>query len=511
MNARLTERMARTRPVLFATFLACLLIAPGVAHAALPLLAVAGGAAVIAGGLMIANDLLCWKFMDCGTGTATMALQHDCYFCGIFVTLACQGGGYSRALYLMFAPMALSLARFCFLLFLAYQVANLFVWPKDGGENLREIVKQGLIFTFVVSTMSASLAGGSNPWLFEWVFDMSQRLALAVSMKAINYMAMQGIGQLVSASVPNFSGGCPGLLGAQSSGAVAAALPYATEVAQQYANLWAHVELGIWPIIVIAMQRLLPDHFTASGAISGILLAAPYIFVMGIFGAFLVQTMFYFIAITSGIPFLLAGTMFQTSRGWLLSAVRFLLGGCATIFFCAIAMGFTLSLVVVNLSISMKSVGADQVGVVQGLGLSPVGIAAKGVMSVFDFLGQAWGSTPAAGTSQAPAATQVVSLELASIDKPAFWQLFLTGYISIMLHLAAPRIASNISGANDSATTAAAVTGIGQMAAARAVGLSSRGVGGAVGSTGTIAGGALGYVTNRAADLIAAFRGAGKP
>lgn len=498
----------RARPAVFAAALAALVVLVPANAYALAFVPIMIGAGVITGGLMVANDIACWWFVECGTGTAVVAMQKNCYFCGIIVTLACQGGGYSRAIFLMFAPTALALARFCFLVFLAMQVGKLFVFPKDGGENLKEIVKQAFFFTLAISTLTASIAGGENPWLFDWVFDMMQRLTLAVSMKAINYMAMQGIGQIIQASVPNFGGGCPGFMQGSTSGSVAAALPYSTQVAQQYADLWAHVELGVYPIIAIAMQRLTPDHFTAAGALAGIMLAAPYVFVLCVFGAFLVQTMFYFVAITSAAPFLIAGLMFQTSRGWLLSGVRFLLGGCMTIFFCAIAMGFTLSLIVINMGISMQNVGSGDIGVVKGLSKSPFGEAASGIVAAWKFLtGSGSTSAPDLGST----AANVVTLSISSVDNAAYWQLFLVGYISIMLHLAAPRIASNISGANDSATTAATVVGAGQLAASKTVGVGRFGGGAAIGAAGQMGGGLLGYAAQRAGDLLAAFRGAGKP
>lgn len=504
MTGRLRGAYA-ARPVLFAALVAAILVlTPGTAHAILPALLIAGA---VAGGLFVANDLVCWFVYDCGTGTASLAVAKDCYFCVIPITLACQGGGFSRAIFLMFAPMALSVARFLFLCFLAMQVGKIFVFPKDGGENLKEIVKQAGFFTLAISIMTASSAGGGNPWLFDWGFDLMQRLTLAVSMKAIDYMAMQGIGQVVRATVPNFAGGCPGFVAGGATGAVSAGLAFATDVAQMYADLWAHVELGVYPIIAIAMQRLTPDHFTAAGAVSGIILAAPYVFVMGVFGAFMVQTMFYFVAIAAAMPFLISGIMFQTTRGWLLSAFRFLVGGCMTIFFCAVAMGFTLSLIVINVAITMKDVGAGQVGVVEGLNKSPLGYAARGII---DALTGNFSSGSVSGQS-APVAANVVSLTLSSMDNSAYWQLFLTGFISIMLHLAAPRIASNISGANDSATTAAAVTGAGQLAASKLLGAPMRGGAMAVGGAGQVAGGILGWTQQRAADLLAGFRGAGKP
>lgn len=465
------------------------------AHAVPPLLlALPGLIAVVVGGAGVANELFCWV-KECGVGTVQVPTQRDCLFCGIFVQLSCQGGSYSRLLYGLFAPTALSLARVLFLWFLALTLAKVFVWPKSGGEQWQELIKKCGLYFFVVALLTMGVAGGQNPWIFEWIFDLLQKLALATATKAIDFVAQQSFGRTITATVPNFGAGCAGIVA--GTGLNTGNLSQQTSVAQQYANLWAHVEFGIWPVISVVVLRLSPEHFTASGALSAIILAAPYVFVLGVFGAFMVQTMFYFIAVTAASPFLIAGMIFKTSQGWAISALRLLVGGAMTIFFSAIAMGFTLSILGVNVSVLRTSVGTGQVGAAQGLQKNMFG-------ELFDLV--TGPSSPASA-----AALETMSVTMSSITNPGYWLMFLTGFISIMLHLAAPRIASNISGSNDSATTAATVVGAGQLAAGKVLGISRLGVGQAITAGGQAAGGAAGWTANTAADLIGKFRGSGKP
>jgi hypothetical protein len=462
------------------------------AHALLPLIPVLIG--VVLGGAVAANEAFCFV-KDCGTGVVQVPTQRNCLFCGIFVQLSCQGGSYSRLLYGLFAPTALSLARVLFLWFLALTLAKIFVWPKSGGEQWQELIKKCGLYFFVVALLTIGVAGGQNPWIFEWIFDLMQKLALATATMAIDFVAQQSLGRTITATVPNFGAGCAGIVA--GTGLNTGNLTQQTAVAQQYANLWAHVEFGIWPVISTVMLRLSPEHFTASGAVSAIILAAPYVFVLGVFGAFMVQTMFYFIAVTAASPFLIAGMVFKTSQGWAISALRLLVGGAMTIFFSAIAMGFTLSIVGVNVSILKASIGTAQVGAAQGLQKNLFG-------ELFDLV--TGPSTPASA-----AALETMSVTMSSITNSGYWVMFLTGFISIMLHLAALRIASNISGSNDSATTAATVVGVGQMAAGKVLGVSRLGVGHAITASGQAAGGAAAGLANSAASLIGKFRGSGKP
>ncbi|MBL0928900.1 MAG: hypothetical protein IBJ15_02065 [Alphaproteobacteria bacterium] len=486
--------------------------ATNAAHALIPLLIFGAVGAGLA-----ANEIFCWV-TECGGGTATFSMQRECIFCGIFVQLSCQSSAYSRAIYVMFADMALALARFLFMVYLSITVMKMFVFPKEGHEHLVGIVSRCMIYFGVTALLFIGSTGTAQPLIFEWLFDLMQQLVLATAQMAISYISQETISRQLLASVPNFTGGCGSVM-TGGSGALANYVNAGTPVALAYANLWNHIEIGVWPIIAVVAKRLTPDHFTPSGAISAILLAAPYVFVLIVFGVFLVQVLFYFLAVGAASPFLIGGLMFRTSQGWAMSAFRLLVGGSMTIFFSALALGFTLSLIAGALKNIGTAVAGDPgcaaaaaTGVVSGLNKNLFGWLGDGISNVYNSIPGTFGAAPASPqpcASGAPVTT--VQVETHGIDTVDFWKMVLIGWISVMLHLAAPRIASNVSGANDSANTAGALTSMGGLGVAKMLGGARLGTAGAISSAGGAAGGLAAWTQNRAAQFIGLFSGRGTP
>jgi len=485
--------------------------ATNAAHALIPLLFFG----VIGAGLA-ANEIFCWV-QECGGGTATFSMQRECIFCGIFVQLSCQSSAYSRAIYVMFAEMALALARFLFMVYLAITVMKMFVFPKEGHEHLVGIVSRCMIYFGVTALLFVGSTGTTQPVIFEWLFDLMQQLVLAVAQMAISYISEETVSRQLVASVPNFTGGCGGVMKG-GTGALSSYVDSGTPVALAYANLWNHIEIGVWPIIAVVAKRLTPDHFTPSGAISAILLAAPYVFVLIVFAVFLVQVLFYFLAVGAAAPFLIGGLMFRTSQGWAMSAFRLLVGGSMTIFFSALALGFTLSLIagaLQNITVAVAGDGncaaAAATGVVSGLNKNLFGWLGEGISGVYNSIPGTFGAAPTPQPCASGAPVTTVQIESHGIDTANFWKMVLIGWISVMLHLAAPRIASNVSGANDSANTAGALTSMGGLATAKMLGGARLGTAGAISSAGGVAGGLAAWTQNRASQMVGWFAGRGTP
>ena len=154
--------------------------------------------------------------------------------------------------------------------------------------------------------------------------------------------------------------------------------------------------------------------------IGALILVAPFVFVWGIFLAYVLEGIFKMLAITAISPLLIVSGAFSATRGFMSMGIRVVLDGCLTVIFAAVAMGFTLS--VANRTISQ---------------ITDDGLSLKISASEFIFSGE-------------------------------YWMLFILGFISVLFHLKAATIASNISGAQDGPGAAAMVVSTSMAAAGTA-------------------------------------------
>jgi hypothetical protein len=154
----------------------------------------------------------------------------------------------------------------------------------------------------------------------------------------------------------------------------------------------------------------------------GVFIVLPFIFVKLIFLAYVVEMVFKLLLMTTLSPLLIMCMAFPSLRGFPIAGLRVIANGCFTLIFAAVAMGFTLS-------------ALD--GVISSLPMGADGFTINASTFVF------------------------------SDD---YWTLFILGFISILFHLKASTVASNISGSQDGPGATAAVTGAGMAAFAFAKG-----------------------------------------
>src|SRR6185437_9482302 len=173
---------------------------------------------------------------------------------------------------------------------------------------------------------------------------------------------------------------------------------------------------------------------------AGAILAAPFLFVWGIFLAFVVEGIFKLLAVTAVSPLLIAAAAFKPSRGFAVSGFRIVLGGVLTVVFAAVAMGFTLH---------VMDYFIGEMPVVPGSGFK--------LESAADWVGG-----------------------------PGYWALIVLGFVSVLFHLKAATLAANISGASDGPGAAATVVagGLAAVAAAKGAALWSAGKAGRFGGRG---------------------------
>jgi len=192
---------------------------------------------------------------------------------------------------------------------------------------------------------------------------------------------------------------------------------------------------------VFEIQRLIKKEsiFDVIPSFAGFIIVIPFVFVWGIFLAYMLEGIFKLLAITALAPLFIAAAGFSSTRSFSTAAARVVLGGCLTVVFAGIAMGFTISVLKHYMGfIPVTETGIQDVG--------------------------AW------------------------LYSSNYWALFLIGFISILFHFKAATLASAISGAQDGPGAAAAVVGAGMMM----IGLAKAGATSFMGGFGKTAGQGLG-------------------
>jgi hypothetical protein len=183
------------------------------------------------------------------------------------------------------------------------------------------------------------------------------------------------------------------------------------------AGMLGSVETRILNVLGLCVTIWNDGGLTALGLIiAALVLSLPYLFVWGIFMAFVLEGVFKLLAITAVAPLLIVAAAFPATRGFAISGMRVVLGGVLTVIFAAVAMGFTLS-----------------------------------VLDTF------MNTLPMTGGSFNQGAA-------AFVKSKEYWAAFILGFVSVLFHLKATTLAANISGASDGPGAAAAVVAGGMSA-----------------------------------------------
>jgi len=247
----------------------------------------------------------------------------------------------------------------------------------QGNLRLPEMMNAGAVFAAV----AVVLQGSSFYW--DWIYLPGREV-------------MSGLTQIVVSS-PSAGVGDPSMTGLLSS-----------------------VEHEVMRVFVVAKGMIAESSFyELVNLVGAVLLLLPYVFVWGIFLAFLLEGIFKFLGISALAPIFIACIAFKATRGFAMSAARVLLSGILTVVFAGVAMGFTITIVKVYTA---------------GL---PMNASGEYVGDPSDFVLGA-----------------------------KYFSILLIGFISILFHLKAATLASNIAGASDgpgaaSAVVAAGMAGVG--------------------------------------------------
>ena len=203
------------------------------------------------------------------------------------------------------------------------------------------------------------------------------------------------------------------------------------------AGYWAQVYNSTTNFASNALSEF--GHYIVA-AIASLFIIVPYFFVVGLFSAYLVESVFMFLSVTCVSPLLVICFFFGPLRSFTTIGLRLYLGAGLTLLFAGAAMGFTLT-------------------------------AMSGYINDFACLtlGQQ-AANPPGGMQCSSQIAQAAASAPPLMMTMQFWTCALIGFLSILLHLKAKTLASNFSGANDGAGPAAAVVAATKMAAFGAIG-----------------------------------------
>ncbi|GEM_PF-3161388 len=342
---------------------------------------------------------------------------HECLLCTPVATIVGLGDTFSRKVFAELGNYAADLIVVIGEIWFMLVCLKLILNPQEGRDLWSKVLKQATLIILLTSAFN----GGGSGWAFEWGFDLFQLQAVSIGNAVLDDAkqigALSGSGSSISGSTITV-GSTTWTSSSSSTGwSFNSTASTSSTIGSAYVTMWMQLEDTVYPLFDAFMTRMK----AASGLdviahfIIWVVVIIPYIFVGVVFGAFLLQASFYFIVISSISPVLMLGIIFEKTRGFFFAGLRLCLSGSFTIVFAAIALGLTSTVI------------------------------SDGITSF----------------------NNTVKSNDKYYTEPYYLELILMGWVSVALHLIAPRLASNVSGAQDSATSAAAAVAFTQWATAK--------------------------------------------
>ncbi len=403
-----------------------LLLVPTDAEAVVPILAWGVKALVVAAvaqvGGMIYDAYHAFKSITTGTDGALVAMLVE-----LLAQLQAVRDGFGKVAYTELGKSLRGIFAVLSVIFILITFGKALIFPDSGREALAKVIGRIPLIMIV-----SFLLGKTGLVIYEeYVIDVIEGLGLHVGSLfiAIGHVLPQLVGHAALTPPPEPPSG----------------MSYA-----YLAHIMATSMADVLDIAFLMMTASVREALMG-GAFAGLILLLPYSFVIGIFIGFLVEAMFKILAMWVISPLLLCLTLFDATKGFWVASLRVLMSAGLTVAFVSAAMGLTLGVVETNRArIVCDVVGQEHAKCVALLQGKPT----TGGLSEADTkrVREEGNTGLKAGSS-------------------AYFYTLILGLVSVLLHLKAAALASNISGAQDSAGAAAAVT----MAGQGALGILSRG------------------------------------
>jgi len=376
-----------------------------------------------------------------------------CKFCSIFKSLEEVKEVWAKKIYDMIAPKITSILQ-SIMIFYSMIMAILIMTKHQEGPAIFKKYFVAMVVMAIVRIMLFSREEGGYP--LAWII-----------IREIEISALK--------------------LGALIISTTAQAPVDVNQAGGLYAALTNLMEEQIWVIFKIAQQIMNGGSYLGvtegiSRAITALIMLLPYIFVIGIFLAFLVEAMFKFITISMLSPLLMPALIFGWSRAYVTASLRILLGAFLTIVFASMAMGFTVNVVSKKMNEIDIIKAESETAIIDVTTKAQAFCTRNGIGDVdaittyqnyilwlnnrtfkFKVNKADWMKKRDACTDAWKPVNQIESAAFEVLGEEYF-VLVIIGFISVLLHMQAKSLASNISGANDGAGAAAATVGAAKMA-----------------------------------------------
>jgi hypothetical protein len=341
-------------------------------------------------------------------------MNMECYSCLFFNDLVITKAQFVQAIFNATAAQTANVVILAVTIWIIMQGFQSVMQPESASTRAVNVVKHGIM---VMIVMLALRPGAGPPLVNQWILDPLEEMGLQYAMAVL----------VNSESAPAFP-------------------PNAGNAYAQFASV---VEAQVFRVIKVP-GLLMEAKSGWRSIISGeiilavivcIMLILPYAFIFGLVGAFMLEAMFKYVAIGIVANILTPMAVFQPTRPLTIAGMRILVGAFFTMIFTGGALAFTMKTV----DFYSYKIHWQSCQTVKG------DAAAFAKMECNKLTPPA----PRNGMSASDIPDSEKAGELSLLNMNIF-MMFIIGFASILLHLQAKALASNISGANDGAGPAAA-------------------------------------------------------
>ncbi|WP_044561182.1 hypothetical protein, partial [Azospirillum sp. B4] len=268
-----------------------------------------------------------------GLDVAGAGKTYVCETCFIPANLVDIGNRYMRLIWtgsdpgggsagIGFAFVTAQAARILLMFSIVWIMASYMIVPTQINQVLTQFART-LVVSVGVALALGLPAGGRL--VFEGIFDLLQNTGLAIANFTLSSAhASQGWNTVGGVATVDYKS--VGWDDKFCSWVTAGS----TCVTASYADLWGQAELSILPLL-----KFLGGKLTANGVLNGsvfgvLILAAPFVFVLGVFGAFLIQSSFYFLAMTIAMPIAFMVSIHPAGKGYVSACLRIMVTAALT-------------------------------------------------------------------------------------------------------------------------------------------------------------------------------------
>ncbi|MEG3620147.1 hypothetical protein V5T82_16910 [Magnetovibrio sp. PR-2] len=379
-------------------------------------------------------------------------LNKDCYSCPLFEKLDEVKKEWVIDLYKKLAPHLLIPLKNIMILFMVITGVRMGLNPGGAMEIGRKSLISLGVFTGVVVLLSAT-NGDPLAWM---IIEKIESGALKLGA----FVVQNTIDKDIAQDYASLGGGFYGILSKS-------------------------IETSIFEVLHVGGVLITGQNASTFGVTeaivrvaTGLMLILPFVFVLGLFMAFLVEAMFKFAVISMLSPLLIAALSFQWSRAYVKQSFQVLLNGFLIIVFASFAM--SLSIKVINAQVSELMFIQDKYSQLKEEAEQEANKVCSSQVYAHedDGLGNEHDEVFDDQCKRYWQQIDAIDAKAFSVLGTEYFMVVVIGLMSVLLHLQSKTLASNISSAQDGAGAAAGVVGGGKIATGAALGVASRFVSG---------------------------------